>query len=543
MEALQFASAFAHAPIGRGQGEPTQFRLPSSVQPLTPDAFQSLETALPAVLAALPPEACTEDCSKHLQAYAEYALMYPYLLEANQATLRARVAGLQSIPKFQRAACQYQGAPFELWFIRHSFSCNNNISKGNLVKFVASTKYDPGLTSQGIVDALLFDNRNIGLGEIQSNGPLKVFVSTSMRTWQTAALLYAKYRPVNLYVVPGLTEKHGSEMAYGNVPAPLQQQGEVMRVFIEQVYLQYGVALHSVVVYAYNSPDRPLMTFYRPASFPPVPDVDLERVSTRAEKSNKTAPVCSIDQCNVHQLNPGQDPQVIPQTTWPRVFSFYYKEKPLFAALDRVMFTNLFNLRGNKRVYLCTTHSRAMQTALTQQGDFSLLVDPVLRDFLNRDEVKEGIFGGLRAKVARKVGWTHLKQVQCPLPLDETPQFVSSSHNMWQLKCEGALDGRTLCLTNVTMFQGFQKFTKRLGERLDFNHSCENDVEGLPVVARKAVGLAANHPHSRLYRATMLDPSKGQAERARAEINRLEGLWHTRNRGRMAALRRTRRGG
>jgi hypothetical protein len=490
---------------------------------------------LPAVLAALPSQVCKKDCKPNLQAYAEYALMYPFLLDKHKATLRQTVPGLASLDaEFateREAAAQecrkYSGAQFELWFIRHSFSCNNNISKGNLVKFVASTKYDPGLTSQGIVDALLFDNRNLQLGGILSDGPLKVFVSTSMRTWETAALLYAKYRPVNLYVVPGLTEKHSSEMAYGNVPSPLPQQGAVMRVFIEQVYLQYGIALHSIVVYAYNNP-RPLMTFYRPAHFPPVPQPDLERMSTRDEKRNKTDPVCSMDQCSVHELNPVRDVQVIPQTTWPRVFSEYYKEKPLFAALDRIMFTDLYNKRlDGTRVYLCTTHSRAMQGALTKQGNFSLLANPALRDFLNRDEVKAGI--------KQKFG------VQCPLPVDETPQFVSSSHNMWQLKCMGTINQRRLCLTNVTMFQGFTKFTEGLGDFLDFNHSCENDVEGLSIVARKAVGLKAAHPTSRLYSATMLDPSKGQAEKARAELNRLERAWATRNN--RHALRRTRRGG
>lgn len=241
--------------------------------------------------------------------------------------------------------------------------------------------------------------------------------------------------------------------------------------------------------------------------------------------------MCSIDQCNAHVLTPVTDVQVIPQTTWPRVFSEYYKEKPLFAALDRIMFTTLHNKRlDGTRVYLCTTHSRAMQTALTQQGRFSLLANPALRDFLNRDEVKARLSG-------KKL------QVRCPLPVDETPQVVSSSHNMWQLKCTGTLGERTLCLTNVTMFQGFTKFTEGLGERLDFNRSCENDVEGLAIVARKAVGLKAAHPTSRLYSATMLDPSKGQAEKARAEINRLERAWFTRNKGRFAALRRTRRGG
>lgn len=269
--------AIAASASGLPTAGPTFVRAqePVSSTPIAAQAFQSLDTALPAVLAALPQQAC-EDCKPNLQAYAEYALMYPYLLDPPKTTLRRTVPGLASLDaEFENqreAAAQqgqhYPGARFELWFIRHAFSCNNNISKGNLAKFVASTKYDPGLTSQGIVDALLFDPRNLQLDEILSDGPLKVFVSTSMRTWETAALLYAKYRPVNLYVVPGLTEKHSSEMAYGNVPAPLQQQGAVMRSFIEQVYLQYGVALHSIVVYAYNNP-RPLMTFYRPAHFPP----------------------------------------------------------------------------------------------------------------------------------------------------------------------------------------------------------------------------------------------------------------------------------
>lgn len=539
MEAVQFASALGQgAALGMNLARPgaprLRFRPSSGVQPLTKDAFQSLDTAVPAVLAALPEAACTDDCDKHLQAYAEYALMYPYLTEENKENLKG-VGGIVDL-KFQSEEgreCDLLEHPVEIWFIRHSFSCNNKISKSNPFKFVASTKYDPGLTTQGIVDALLFNHTNTRLHEIESDGPLKVFVSTSIRTWQTATLLYAKYRPVNLYVVPGLTEKHGSEISYGNVPAPLQQQGQVMRVFIEQVYLQYGIHLHSVVVYAYNNPD-PLMTFYQPADLPAVPDVGLERVSTRYEKTNKTAPVCSIDQCNVHPLNPVEDPEVKPQTTWPRVFSMYYKEKPLFAALDRIMFTNLYNTRDGKRVYLCTTHSRAMQTALT--GGVSLLANHVLRDFLNRDAVRERVFASARKG---------LKQVQCPLPLDETPQFVSSSHNMWQLKCEGSFGGSRrgplLCLTNVTMFQGFRKFTTGL-ETLDSNHSCENDVEGLPVVARKAIGLAA-HPNSRMYNAIMVDPSKGQAERALAAVNKLEKEWYTRNKGVMAALRRTRRRG
>ncbi len=489
----------------------------------------NLRARVERMLGMLPVTDCTEACSEKLQGLVEYALMYPYLPPSNKAAIKRVVPQIEEVeraePKpLERCLPYYQGGTaFELWFIRHSFSCNNNVTKDTLrLNFISKTKYDPGLTSQGIVDALLFDTSNLNLQDIVE-APLKVFASTSMRTWQTAVLLYAKHRALNLYVVPGLAEQHSRELEYGNVPAPLKQQEAVLNVFIEQVYLQYGVRLHEVKVFAYNSP-VPLMTF------PPTQikafqaAAPLERMSTR-KKKNVTSPVCSLNQCKTHPLALNEDPAV--GDTWPRVFSQYDKERTLFVALDRVLQSDLFNLRKNgTRLYLCTTHSRAMQSALTNQGDYSLLSDPLVRDALNRDDIKQTLFGGLVEKFKRKLGLKRPLQVDCPLPVEETPQFVCSTHNMWQLRFFGAVQPTLFCLMHATMFQGLKKFTKDLGQRLDFNNSCDNDAAGLPVLIRKAVGLA--HPHSRMHHTVKGDPSKGQTEKARAIVNRLRLSWQTR---------------
>lgn len=498
--------------------------------------MDDLRARVERLLPMLPVTECTDACSKKLQGLVEYALMYPYLTPSNKAAIKRMVPLIDEVEEqkpLERCAPYYKGAaPFELWFIRHSFSCNNNVAKDTLrLNFISKTKYDPGLTSQGIVDALSFDTSNLKLPEIVE-GPLKVFASTSMRTWQTAVLLYAKHRALNLYVVPGLAELHTRELEYGNVPAPLPQQEAVLRVFIEQVYLQYGVPLHEVRVFAYNNP-VPLMTFppTQIKDFKPVP---LESMGTRKNK-NDTRPVCTLTQCKTHPLRPIEDPAV--GDTWARVFSQYDKERTLFVALERVLQSDLFNLRKNGlRLYLCTTHSRAMQSALTNQGDYSLLSNPLVRDALNRDDLKHALFGGVVDKFKRRVGLGKQLQVDCPLPVEETPQFVSSTHNIWQLRFFGAVQPTLFCLTHMTMFQGFKKFTTDLGKRLDFNDSCSNDVAGLPVLIRKVVGLA--HPNSRMHHTVKGDPSKGQTEKARGIVNRLKLAWHTRR-----YFRRTIRGG
>lgn len=461
------------------------------------------------VLSLLPAAECTERCAEKLQGAVEYALMYPYLSPDNKEKVKRMVPQIEDIahpePKpLERCAPYYKDAvPFELWFVRHSFSCNNNIGKDPLrLKFITKTKYDPGLTSQGIVDALLFNAHNLRLNEIDP-GPLKVFVSTSMRTWQTAVLLYAKHRPLNLYVVPGLAEAHSHEMEWGNVPAPLPQQQAVLQVFIEQVYLQYGVRVHAVAVFAYNDPSHPLMVFPATQIKEFHPTSSLESMSTRDKKRNAIDPVCSILQCKTHPLREVVDPPV--DGTWSRVFTKYDPQKTLFVALERVLQSDLFNTRDGKRVYLCTTHSRAMQSALTNH-DFSLLSDPMVRDALNGAAIKHHL------------GKTRLK-VDCPLPPEETPQTISSSHNMWQLRFFGALRPDMFCLSHMTMFQGLKKFTTNLGKRLDFNNSCANDATGLPVLIRRAFGMPNR---------TVRDPSNGQTRKARNIVNRLKLAWHTR---------------
>lgn len=476
--------------------------------------MDSLRARVERMLGMLPVTECTDACSKKLQGLVDYALMYPYLTPSNKAAIKRVVPQIDEVERpeqtpLERCMPYYRGgAAFELWFIRHSFSCNNNVAKDTLrLNFMSKTKYDPGLTSQGIVDALLFDTSNLNLHDL-AEGPLKVFVSTSMRTWQTAVLLYAKHRPLNLYVVPGLAEQHTMELQYGNVPAPLPHQEAVLRVFLEQVYLQYGVHLHDVRVFAYNSP-VPLMTFPRTQIKAFQAAVSLESMTMR-KKRNDTRPVCAINQCKTHPLTLNEDPPV--GDTWPRVFSQYDKERTLFVALPRVLQSDLFNLRKNgMRLYLCTTHSRAMQSALTNQGDYSLLSDPLVRDALNREATKHAVKHAKRVK---------RPQVDCPLPFEETPQFVSSGHNMWQLRFYGSLQPNLFCLMHATMFQGLQKFTKDLGQRLDFNNSCDNDATGLPFLIRKTLGLG--------NRRTVRDPSKGQSGKAKGMLNRLKFAWHTR---------------
>jgi len=402
------------------------------------------------------PQDCVQGCQAQQQAYAEYSLMAPYLVDKtvfNEPDIAAS-SECNALP----------GTEFELWFMRHALSCNNATPGWRQRPLLK--EFDPGLATQGIRDALSFDSSHIVDGE----APLNIFVSTSVCTWMTAALAFARGRDVNLYVVPGLADTH--------LPAPLQYQERAMRALIREVYVQYKVKLRTVMVYAYNSPTA-LLNFIPP----PVPEL-------LPNPTSPTSPVCVIPQCERRTLNPARDGEV--RGAWPSTFSRHIIERPL-AALDRIMLSGLHNPVGEKQVYICITHSRIM--------------DEVFRNILSPEAFRRFYTVLQLPEMA----------IMCPAPVDDTPQAVPRQ-TMWQFRCKGKLNAPAMNISNVTMYPGFK------------THNSER-------------GAACSGPlghRSRIY----MNPSRGQTERARAEVKRGERQWLLSRRGAWAALKRmTRRGG
>ena len=116
---------------------------------------------------------------------------------------------------------------YEFIIRRHANSCDNIFKFLGLLflKERLTTKTEPNLSLWGIYATILLDtilNKN----EENIFYPNLIFVSSLIRTWMTATLLYLPYIQDNtliLYVAPYLKE-HGSD--YSNMPNPFDENNE-----------------------------------------------------------------------------------------------------------------------------------------------------------------------------------------------------------------------------------------------------------------------------------------------------------------------------
>ena len=155
---------------------------------------------------------------------------------------------------------------------RHGFSCANlSKIKGNFHSRIA----DPSLTAYGIYS--LLQNKPMPEG---FNGI--VFVSSLVRTWQTAILEYGQYGPLTIVVSPYIKEKHGWMGDLSNMPLPLDQQMSKMEEFIEFLKgidneISRQIVKQHVIVY--NGKRYPLGSY--PTQEPPTKDVYVEHLKKK----------------------------------------------------------------------------------------------------------------------------------------------------------------------------------------------------------------------------------------------------------------------
>lgn len=102
-------------------------------------------------------------------------------------------------------------------FQSEAFSCANLL--------YSFTEPDPSLCSYGILSVK---------HEYPPHFTGKVFVSSLIRTWQTAILQYGSYGPLTLIISPYIKSKHGTIDSI-NRPLPFQSQIEKMKLFMEVV--------------------------------------------------------------------------------------------------------------------------------------------------------------------------------------------------------------------------------------------------------------------------------------------------------------------
>jgi hypothetical protein len=123
-------------------------------------------------------------------------------------------------------------------FIRHGYSCANLFKSQKSYQQI--TDPDPSLTTYGILTHL----KTIPPKPENFNG--KVFVSSLIRTWQTAILEYGSYsEPLTIIISPYIKEKHYqskvdvfnvlSSLDVSNIPLPLDQQIQKMKKFMSML--------------------------------------------------------------------------------------------------------------------------------------------------------------------------------------------------------------------------------------------------------------------------------------------------------------------
>jgi len=126
-------------------------------------------------------------------------------------------------------------------FHRHGFSCNNlNKAFGSKGIYKLNDVEDPSLTIYGILDILLNRDKLVA-PKPAYNG--FVFVSSLIRTWQTAILLhFSSDARVNKYIIvsPFIKEKQNDKNPTGNRPIIFDDQWSQMSLFfslLKQIYL------------------------------------------------------------------------------------------------------------------------------------------------------------------------------------------------------------------------------------------------------------------------------------------------------------------
>jgi broad specificity phosphatase PhoE len=123
-------------------------------------------------------------------------------------------------------------------FSRHGYSCANLLKSQK--SYQQFTDPDPSLTTYGILSIL----KTISPKPQHYTG--KVFVSSLIRTWQTAILEYGSYpEPLTIIISPYIKEKHYenkvdifnvlSSLDVSNIPLPLDQQIRKMKKFLEML--------------------------------------------------------------------------------------------------------------------------------------------------------------------------------------------------------------------------------------------------------------------------------------------------------------------
>jgi len=123
-------------------------------------------------------------------------------------------------------------------FSRHGYSCANLLKSQK--SYQQFTDPDPSLTTYGILSIL----KTISPKPQHYIG--KVFVSSLIRTWQTAILEYGSYpEPLTIIISPYIKEKHYenkidvfnvlSSLDVSNIPLPLDQQIRKMKKFLEML--------------------------------------------------------------------------------------------------------------------------------------------------------------------------------------------------------------------------------------------------------------------------------------------------------------------
>jgi hypothetical protein len=153
---------------------------------------------------------------------------------------------------------------------RHGFSCAN-LSKVKGDQF-HGTIADPSLTAYGIYSLLREQKMPQGFDRT-------VFVSSLVRTWQTAILEYGQYGPLTIVVSPYIKEKHGWMADYSNIPLPLDQQMSKMEEFMQFLKgVDHEIARKVVVknhIIVYDGIRYPLGPYALPKQLAP-PKYDYE---------------------------------------------------------------------------------------------------------------------------------------------------------------------------------------------------------------------------------------------------------------------------
>ena len=154
---------------------------------------------------------------------------------------------------------------------RHGFSCANlSKVKGNPIHGRIA---DPSLTAYGIYSLLRNKPMPEGFDGI-------VFVSSLVRTWQTAILEYGQFGPLTIVVSPYIKEKHGWLGDLSNMPLPFDQQMSKMEEFMQFLKgIDHATQIVKQHIIVYNGIRYPLGSY--PTQEPPIKDVYIEHLKNR----------------------------------------------------------------------------------------------------------------------------------------------------------------------------------------------------------------------------------------------------------------------